>query len=89
MSNPLAERQQRAAMLQPTATPGADPLISPERADAESDITQAGMDATLEASFPASDPPSWTAAIATPAPVQPLRAEPALQRWLQRVAACF
>lgn len=29
--------------------------------------TQAAMDATLEDSFPASDPPSWTATIARPA----------------------
>jgi hypothetical protein len=32
------------------------------------EITQAQLDAVLADSFPASDPPSWTAGIARPAP---------------------
>jgi hypothetical protein len=59
----------------------------PGRADRH--FTQAELDATLEGSFPASDPPSWTAAIVRPAPERPLHTDGALRRLVRRVAACF
>jgi hypothetical protein len=51
------------------------------------------VDSTLEDSFPASDPPSWTAGIVRPAPAGNAlgAADNAgrLRRLLQRVAALF
>jgi hypothetical protein len=52
------------------------------------------VDETLEDSFPASDPPSWTASVARPAPartglVRARDAGPPIRRALQQVAALF
>jgi hypothetical protein len=80
----LLELQTRAAMLQPTAvTPRQPPARTVSR------ITQAELDATIEGSFPASDPPSWTAAIARPAPERTRDADGRVRRLLRRAAACF
>jgi hypothetical protein len=73
MFNRLPELHKRAT-LRPGAVPGVPPPAFPSSVDATraaTHITQADMDATLEDSFPASDPPSWTAAIATPVPQRP------------------
>jgi hypothetical protein len=51
------------------------------------------VDSTLEDSFPASDPPSWTASVARPAPAGRVLARSrdisADRRALQRAAALF
>ena len=84
---PLGEVQARAAMLTPT-------LIVRARAEGEPNRNQAMsllVDDTLEDSFPASDPPSWTASVATPAPVVLTAARDGgpISRALQRAAALF
>jgi hypothetical protein len=51
------------------------------------------VDSTLEDSFPASDPPSWTASIARPAPAGEILARSRdigpIRRVLQRAASLF
>jgi hypothetical protein len=69
----VLEFQVRALMSQSIAEwrflrPEVPPAVT---AAIESEVTEADMDATLEDSFPASDPPSWTAAIARPVPGGP------------------
>jgi hypothetical protein len=53
------------------------------------DITESELDAALEGSFPASDPPSWTAGIVRPSPKREPRQRStagAVQRMLWLVA---
>lgn len=54
---------------------------------------QARVDRTLEDSFPASDPPSWTASVVRPAPAREALARSAdpgpIRKLLQRAAAMF
>lgn len=58
----------------------------------EPDMTQL-IDSTLEDSFPASDPPSWTASVAQLAPARTVlvrgRNAGPIRRALQRAAALF
>jgi hypothetical protein len=64
-----------------------------ERKSGRNQGTAALIDDTLEDSFPASDPPSWTASVATPAPVQRVPAAArdvsSVRQAVQRVAALF
>ena len=69
---------------------------SSTRKERESDRRQrmsALVDDTLEDSFPASDPPSWTASVARPAPAQTVltaaRDLKSIRRAVPRVAALF
>ena len=63
---PLGSIQARAAKLTPTPMVLAAKERPPEQ-DREEDVTRL-VDGTLEDSFPASDPPSWTASIVRLAP---------------------
>jgi hypothetical protein len=60
--------------------------------DRERDMTRL-VDETLEDSFPASDPPSWTAGVARPAPARQVLVRAGdtgpTRRALQRAAALF
>jgi hypothetical protein len=60
------EVQARAAMLTPTSMVHAE-SSRPREQHRDDDVTRL-VDSTLEDSFPASDPPSWTASVARPAP---------------------
>ena len=64
----VGEIQGRAGRLTPTRIVRAERkrLLQP---DLEEDLAQS-IDNTLEDSFPASDPPSWTASVARPAPAR-------------------
>ena len=86
---PFSEVQARAAMLTPT------PIVR-ARTEREAKRNQAMslvVDDTLEDSFPASDPPSWTASVARPAPARNARARARdmgpVRRVLHRAAAVF
>ena len=58
--------QARAAMLTPRLMVRAEKERS-RKPHLDEDVTRL-VDGTLEDSFPASDPPSWTASVARPAP---------------------
>ena len=62
----FGEIQGRAGMLTPTRIVRAERkrVLQP---DLDKDLARS-IDNTLEDSFPASDPPSWTAGVARPAP---------------------
>jgi hypothetical protein len=62
----FGEVQARAAMLTPTSMVQAE-SSRPRKQHGDDDVTRL-VDSTLEDSFPASDPPSWTASVARPAP---------------------
>jgi len=62
---PLARVQARAEILTP-APPVRAERNRPPRQHRDEDVTL--VDTTLEDSFPASDPPSWTASVASLAP---------------------
>jgi hypothetical protein len=88
--NQMPELRQRATRVRSVAEPGIPrPAFRAggDAARAETHVTQAEMDATLEDSFPASDPPSWTAAIARPVPRRPFDADAAVRRVLRDGAA--
>ena len=57
----------RVGMLTPTAIVRAEEE-RPATRQHDQDMTELGVDNTLEDSFPASDPPSWTASVARLAP---------------------
>ena len=85
MFDHFSELQTRASMLIPMAM-----TTRRTAARAAREVTEAELDAVLEASFPASDPPSWTAAVFRPAPErEPLThsSDAPLQQMLRRVAA--
>jgi hypothetical protein len=87
----FGEIQARAEMLTPTQ------IVQAERARAGPSIRERDMtrriDNTLEDSFPASDPPSWTASVARPAPIRHVVASAwdagPIRRALKRAAAFF
>ena len=84
---PFGEVQARAAMLTPT-------LIFQARAEGEPNRDQVIsllVDDTLQDSFPASDPPSWTASVARLAPPRNVlaRAIDPIRRALQQAAVLF
>jgi hypothetical protein len=83
----LSEVQARAAMLTPRPIVRARKEWEPDRRQRRSHL----IDDTLEDSFPASDPPSWTASVARPAPEQAVataaRDVSVIRRAVRRVAA--
>lgn len=88
---PFGEVQARAVMLTPM------PMVHaarkrPRKEHRDEDMTRL-VDSTLEDSFPASDPPSWTASVVRPAPAgNVLVSETAvspIRRLLQQAAALF
>jgi hypothetical protein len=88
----FGELQARAGMLTPMR------VVPVEKTRAGQPVGERDMtwvvDITLEDSFPASDPPSWTASVARPAParnvlVVPARTAGPIRRALQRAAALF
>ena len=86
----VGELQARAALLTPTAIVRAE-RDRPGKRSREEDLMRL-VDGTLEDSFPASDPPSWTASVARLAPEGKSRASMGdirLLRALRRVAALF
>lgn len=87
----FGEVQARAVMLTPM------PMVHaarkrPRKQQRDEDMTRL-VDSTLEDSFPASDPPSWTASVARPAPageiLAPARDIGPISRVPQRAAALF
>lgn len=82
MFNQLPELQERAETLRPVALKDRQPFARPA-----SEVSSEEVDAVLDGSFPASDPPSWTSGIARPAPERAVTAEGA--DMLRRAAACF
>ena len=86
---PFGEVQARAAMLTPAAIVRAGTEREPNRNQAISLL----VDDTLEDSFPASDPPSWTASVARLAPARNViaraRAIKPIRQALQQTAVLF
>ena len=86
---PFGEVQARAAMLTPT------PIVRPrtEERPNRNPATSQLVDDTLEDSFPASDPPSWTAGVARLAPPRSVLARVCainpIRRALQHAAVLF
>ncbi len=86
---PFGEVQAHGEMLTPT------PMVDAERErlrkQHRDDDVSRRVDSTLEDSFPASDPPSWTAGVARPAPAAKIlvgaRDIGPISRALQRAAA--
>ena len=87
----FGELQARAAMLTPT------PMVRTEKerlrkSHRDEEVTRL-VDGTLEDSFPASDPPSWTASVVRPAPSRKVLVGAVgvgpIRRVLQRAAALF
>ena len=87
----FGEIQARAGMLMPTPAVRAEKGRPGTRQD-DQDMTEL-VDDTLEDSFPASDPPSWTSGIARPAPPDAVFARAGnaglIRRAVQRAAALF
>jgi hypothetical protein len=83
----FGEIQRRAVMLEPMALRHVVREVR-RRDDAVQSTTRL-VDKTLEDSFPASDPPSWTSGVARPAPRDPATDAGAMKRILRRVAAMF
>jgi len=87
----LGDVQARAAMLTPTSM--GHPEGKRSRAQHCDEDVNRLVDSTLEDSFPASDPPSWTASVARPVPARQLLARARdidpVRRALQRAAALF
>jgi hypothetical protein len=86
---PFGEVQARTAMLTPAPIVRARTEREPNRNQAISLL----VDDTLEDSFPASDPPSWTASVARLAPARNVlaraRAIDPIRRALQQAAVLF
>lgn len=83
----FGEIQERAAMLAPMPIALVD---NRRRQQVEAQrAARRLVDQTLEDSFPASDPPSWTSGVARPASGDAVRNEGTVQRLLRRVAAMF
>ena len=88
---PFGEVQARAAMLTPIPMVRAE-KERPHKPHRDLDMTRL-VDDTLEDSFPASDPPSWTGSVVRPAPAGKILARARdigpIRRPLQRAAALF
>ena len=89
---PFGEVQVRAVMLTPIPMIHAAKKRPRKQHRSDEDMTRL-VDSTLEDSFPASDPPSWTASVARPAPEGEIlvraRDIGPIRRVLHRAAALF
>jgi hypothetical protein len=80
--------QRRAVMLEPTPMERVDYQLRRTLDQAQSETTRR-VDDTLEDSFPASDPPSWTSSVARLRPTVTKEDPGAVLRLPRRVAALF
>jgi hypothetical protein len=89
LTSKFDEIQQRAAMVVPMPITLVDSDLRRRLARNQRASTRL-VDETLEDSFPASDPPSWTFGVARVAPVNEVVSNTSmLPRLLHRVAALF
>ena len=84
----FGEIQGRAVMLDPMPMDDIDRQRRPQRAEVRGTAARR-VDDTLEDSFPASDPPSWTSSVAQARPSIATSSDRTVQRLLRRVAAMF
>ena len=86
----FGEIRRRAVMLDPMPMTDVDHQRRRQRSQVRQAAAQL-VDDTLEDSFPASDPPSWTSSVAQAGPRPFIATSDAftVQRFLQRVAALF
>jgi hypothetical protein len=89
LTSKFDEIQQRAAMVAPMPITLVDSDLRRQLARKQRASTRL-VDETLEDSFPASDPPSWTFGVARVAPINDAASNTRmLPRLLHRIAALF
>ena len=88
----FGDPQRRAVMLEPMPVERVDYQLRRRLSQVQRAAAHL-VDDTLEDSFPASDPPSWTSSVARPAPAGEILARARdigpIRRVLQRAAALF